>query len=658
MKRLLLSGLIIACMPLHASAAPAAPAKRLTIADYFKAPVIRNALLSPNGRYVLITNYPPSKPPYVTLVDMQAQISVPLAKGALAGEYFSDLAWVSNDTVVFDDHISDQFDQLVTIKWDGMKAGKPQVKFQAWPGIYWVASPLVHDGDHMLIATHMHWKGAECTCVFRVDTNLPTSQLDKLKPAYILDPDVNLILADENGKPAVIETENKDSVRRLLRYASDGKQSGKWQEFKKLTKDEQLFEPILVLPNGRDLVVLSNIGRDTVGCFTYNPVTGKILQTLYTNKQYDIADFHVDRWTNSLTYLTWYMGTSPNYQVMDSRAKKYMPALHAAFPHQQVVPWNISASGNNILVYVYSDTNAGAYYALNVATHQAELLGAKRPWLKSNRMVPVKSGSVHTRDGFNIAYLLALPASGHAPYPMVVIPHGGPIGVFNVDSFDDEVQLLASRGFAVLKVNYRGSGGSGKKFVDAGKHQWGRKIEDDIQQVVEATLQSAPVDKNRICIFGTSYGGYSALMSVIRNPGLFKCAASYAGVTDLPLLYDTTTVEYDKQIRDTMADIIGDPTTDAAKLRAVSPVYLVDKIERPIFIAQGGKDTRVDEEQAYRLKLVMDTLHKPLEFHVYPNEIHGFRHQKDEIDFYTRLLKFFDRNIGPGAAEIAKAGPK
>lgn len=660
MKRLTFfrQALAASCFLLMAVDTSAAALKQLPISDYFKDSVLRDATLSPSGRYVLVTDYPSSALPYVMLIDLKAQISAPVVKAGLSQEYFSGIGWISDDTAVLYDHIGSGFKRLIVMKWSGMIAGQPQVKLTTWPADFWIPNVLIYEGDEMLIARKTSWNDHECTCVYRVDTNLGPAQLHDLKPLYVLDPDTTSILTDKTGKPVVIETVDDKHVRHYLRDTSAAGQTAKWEQFKQLTDKDQVFDTILVAPDGHDLIVLSNIGRDTVACFTFDPGTGKFLSTLYANDHYDVVAYHDDAWTDKLTYLTWYMGTSPNYQIMDSRAGLYMAALHKAFPSQQVVPWNISEDGKTILVYVYSDTNAGAYYALNIATHQAELLGVKRPWLDPALMSSVTSGSIRTSDGFDIAYLLALPKSGQAPYPMVVIPHGGPIGVFNVDSFDNELQLLTSRGYAVLKINYRGSGGSGTKFQNAGKHQFGLKIEDDIRQVVQVTLKSAPVDKNRICIFGASYGGYSALMSVIRDPALYKCAASYAGVTDLPLLYDTTNVEFDQEVRDAMADIIGDPTTDSAKLRAVSPVYLAAKIERPVFLAQGGQDTRVDEEQAYRLKLVMDALHKPLEFQVYPDEIHGFEDQKDEVDFYTRLLKFLDQNIGtpPAAMEKSSSG--
>jgi dipeptidyl aminopeptidase/acylaminoacyl peptidase len=625
-----------------AEAALPGDAGALQVSDFFKASVFYGATMSPDGKYVLVVNHPDPEHQYVSLIDLQTETSTDIVTSVDKSEYFDGLEWVSPDTALFFDHFGSGHDRkLVAAKVQGVKDGIPDVKITIWPGKYWVMARLPNQGSIVML---MDSEGSH-DCVYRVDINGDPDKLGSAQKVYTLDGREDWLMPDKEGNIAVMEILDASKIRHFQRASSDGKGGITWKEFKKIDDPKVVFTPMLLAPDGHDLYVLSNIGHDTTGYYEYDPDKDDFVRTIYSSDEGDIENWHFDVPTYSLTYLKWYAGTDPRYQILDGRAKTFVPALQEAFPGQEVIPWDISTDGKEVLVYVFGSTNSGTYYAFNVATRQAEMLGPEQPWLDPSIMAPVKAGSLKTMDGFNISYLITVPKSGKGPFPLVVIPHGGPIGVFNSNGFDPETQLLASRGYAVLKVNYRGSGGSGQKFEKGGNHQWGRKIEDDIEEAVHAVMRTEPIDHDRICIYGASYGGYSALMSVIRDPALYKCAASYAGVTDLPLLYNTTEVQFDEQVKNEMADMIGDPTTGADQLKKVSPVYLADKIKRPVFLAQGGRDTRVDEEQAYRLKLVMQAMKKPLEFQYYPNEIHGFRYTDDETDFYLRLLDFLGRNI-------------
>lgn len=621
-------------------------ASKLKVADFFHTSELRSAVLSPSGRYIVDLDITDDGRQRVTLIDLDKQTSADIIEADETNEYFTGIQMVSDDTLIMYVHFGNDPHQLIAAKWSSSPEGKLQVKTTIWPQGYWVLDRLVHDGKQQLVA-HDEGSGRKsCTCIYLTDSIAGPDALKKADPVYSIAQGSVLLLTDRDGHLKLRETRDSQGVRHYSRYVAGADGDAAWKEFKHIDDAKQVFTPEVMAPDGHDLYVFSNIGRSTIGYFEYDPDTDKFVRTIYANDSADVYDTHYDAWTDSLSYLTWYRGTDVHYEVLDPRAQRYIPALRDAFPGEQVVPWGIAGDGHDVLVYTYSDRDPGAYYAYDTRSNKAELLGAEYPWLDPKQMSPTIAGSLKTRDGFSLNYLLVLPKQGHKPYPLVVIPHGGPIGVFNINGFDSDAQLLASRGYAVLKVNYRGSGGNGKEFEEAGKKQWGRKIEDDIEEAVHFALKSQPLDAERVCIYGSSYGGYSALMSVIRDLALYKCAASFAGVTDLPLLYDTTDVQFDEAVRDDMADIIGDPTTDAQQLRTVSPVYLADKIDRPVLIGQGGKDPRVDKEEAFRMKLVLDMLKKPNTAVFYPDEAHGFSWLDDEADFYTRLLDFLDKNIG------------
>ena len=641
--------------------APAPASSPLPVQDFFRSGLYEDALLNPTGDLVLAATHPDIDTHRVTVIDLRSQTSTDVASGSLPGTTYRYLGWATGDMAEFTQHLADDSTQFVLLHWGGVRNGVPSFKATLSDvGNFSVVDRTMYDGRHLLVK-RLEGSGSDAYYgIYRVDPIGGPGQMTSAARIAKLDRHTIFILTDSIGNLQLIVTKDDDGVRHFMTYAGkDQDGTTHWHEFLQLKDETSEFEPIAFTSDDHAIYALSNLGQSTVGLVEYDPVADKLLRTVFSSDEGDVTYARYDPYSDGIIYLTWTTGVSLHYEVLDKRAAAYMPKLLEAFPGKRVIPWSVSRDGHATLVYVYSDTDPGEYYVFDAATRQVEPLGEAYPWFDGYAMAPVHQGSIKTQDGFSISYLLTLPARSHGPFPLVVIPHGGPIGIFDADTFDPEAQLLASRGYAVLKVNYRGSGGSGQKFLDAGKQQWGRKIEDDIDETVRAVLGTQPIDRDRVCIYGASYGGYSALMSMIRFPALYKCAASFAGVMDIPLMYDSSTIQYSTENRRAMADIIGDPTTDAAKLRAVSPVYLASEITRPVFIAQGGADGRVDPEQAYRMKLVLERLGKPLEFHYYPHDGHGFRELADETDFYTRLLQFFDKNIGPEAGRVAvKSKPR
>lgn len=650
---LLAVGAVLAVQPLPASAEVQMP-----VSNYFRQYAFSDARLNPSGTLVAALTRKDQDHQYVTIIDLQSQTSADVIVTGGRVEYFTGLQWISDNTVIFTDHVGEYDSRLIAVQWNGLKGVKSPAHVSIWKQGTIFVDPLSMNTNQVVVAHYGYGDSGEGYYLYKADINNSSNKLseeNQLSAFSVPHIAMSKYLMNKNGNVLIEGGEDSGGQWHYYKVGKDGKP---WTQFK-LVKQDQVFNPVAMNSGGSNLFVFSNIGRNTIGYFEYNLVTGSFSKTLYARDDADITDYIYDWITRKVAVIEWNVGGAPHYEVIDPHLRTYMPELQAAFPQDSVTPIDISRDDHELLVFVSTDTNPGSYYAVNLKTGQAELLGKLTPWFSPGQMAHIQSSSIRTPDGFSVTYLLALPNQAVKPYPLVVIPHGGPIGIFDTTGFDSETQLLVSRGYAVLKVNYRGSGGSGKYFENAGKKQWGRKIEDDIERAVQAVLKSSPIDANRVCIFGESYGGYSAIMSVIRYPNLYKCAASYAGVTDLPLLYDSSGVQSNKIIREDMADIIGNPTTDINHLESFSPVYLADKITRPIFIAQGMKDTRVDPEQAFRLKLVLDALHKPYVFHVYEDEGHGFYKVDDEVDFYTRLLKFLKRNIGtsdePWKARSAEA---
>ena len=319
--------------------------------------------------------------------------------------------------------------------------------------------------------------------------------------------------------------------------------------------------------------------------------------------------------------------------------------LEAAFPGQAVFITSRTRDGGLALVEVSSDRNPGDFYVFDTRAGTADYLLSRGDWFDRAKMAPTRGIELAARDGVQLHGVLTIPA-GAAPksLPMVVLPHGGPFGIFETNAFDTEVQLLAKAGYAVLRLDFRGSGNHGRAFQQAGALEWGGKMQDDLTDATRWAIAQGIADADRVCIYGASYGGYAALMGAAREPALYRCAAGYVGVYDLPLMTSTHRRK-GKSLATFSDEWIG---TDPAALAASSPNKLADRIKVPVFLAAGGEDETAPIEHSRRMEAALKAVGTPVEALYYPEEGHGFYLQAHRTAFYQRLLAFLDRNIGSG----------
>ena len=228
---------------------------------------------------------------------------------------------------------------------------------------------------------------------------------------------------------------------------------------------------------------------------------------------------------------------SVEYVAPDSEWAKLHAGLLKRFPGQLLQFNGFTRDEKTVLFHVYSDRNPGVYYQYSLLNKTISLVAEYEPWIKPENMAPMQPVEFTAKDGTKLFGFYT--AKGTGPKPLVVMPHGGPIGPYDNWGYDSDAQFLASRGYAVLQVNYRGSGGRGFNFKQDGYAQWGALIQDDIADGVRWAIAQGKADPARVCIYGASFGGYSALMNPLRNPGMYKCAIGYAGVYDLNLMLKT-----------------------------------------------------------------------------------------------------------------------
>ncbi len=328
-------------------------------------------------------------------------------------------------------------------------------------------------------------------------------------------------------------------------------------------------------------------------------------------------------------------------------AAKLHMALSLKFPGEFVDFINYSDDGNELLFSVSSDKDPGTYYLIDTQHYKVRKLFSSEDWIDPNKMAERRPIRFKASDGTELEAILTVPRGQDlANLPMVLLPHGGPHGISDDWFFDDDAQFLASRGYLVLQVNYRGSGGRGHNFTTGGYLKWGTRVQEDLIDGVKWAEDQHYADPARVCVYGASFGGYSAMMTAIRAPQLFKCAVGYAGIYDLKMMYSKGDIQERKSGRSYLQTVIG---KDDADLDANSPDKLADQIRVPVLLVHGEDDQRAPFAQAKAMRAALDAAHKPYEWLTKPGEGHGFYNEKNNVEFYTRLQQFLEKNIGKGA---------
>lgn len=409
------------------------------------------------------------------------------------------------------------------------------------------------------------------------------------------------------------------------------------------TSYKEIFSPNFFTFDNKNIYVTTNIGRDKTVVAEYDLAAKKEVKEIYSNPEYDVDGVHYSakrKVLQSVFYTSW----KAEQHFLDKDAEADYNKMKEKFKGYEIDIYDNNNDEDKFIVWTGSDKLPSKFYYYDKKTGETKFLAAGRPWLKEEDMAAMKPIEYKSRDGLTIHGYLTLPKGVDAKnLPVVVNPHGGP-WARDQWGFNNEVQFLANRGYAVLQMNFRGSTGYGKEFWLKGSRQWGKKMQDDITDGVNWLIKEGIADPKRVAIYGGSYGGYATLAGVTFTPDLYACAVDYVGVSNM-FTFMNTIPPYWKPFKKQMYELVGDPAKDSAMLAEVSPALHVGNIKAPLFIAQGANDPRVNKAESDQVVEALRKRGVAVDYMVKNDEGHGFSNENNRLDFYKAMDKFFDKYL-------------
>ena len=651
--------LALAACAAYASAAPVAPA-RPPVESFFENPAFSAALLSPDARHLALRVGSAGKHDVLAVIDVDTMAFKVVANFSDAD--VGSFEWVNNDRLLFNsadrgvaegqsqldpglyavDRTGARFRQLAN---RGGYYGHPSRDPMVLPSTtYMLHQRGAQDSDNVYVisAEYDHRYAFRSTELLQLNTVNGRSK-PVASPAPVRD-----WLLDQKGEPRVALSYDRN-IRKtwyLDPATAAWRTIAESQSYKEAPGN---FTPFAFGPDGT-LFVTANGDGDKTGLYRFDFAAGKLGQAIVKVDDYD---FSGQLLTNQRKLLgVRVLSDAYSDEWIDAGMKAVKLRIDALLPSTvNLVSVAARAETAWVLVESHSDVQPRFTSLFNMESGQLKKVGGSQIRIDPARMGRQQMVRYKARDGRVIPAWLTLPqGSAGKNLPLVMLVHGGPFLRGGEWGWDADTQFLASRGYAVLAPEFRGSRGFGRDHFRAGMKQWGLAMQDDIADGAKWAIAEGIVDPARICIAGASYGGYAALMGLVNDPGLYKCAINWLGVTDIELMY-TGHWSFDSDMSDVykqygMPVLVGDVEKDAAQFKATSPLEQAARVTQPLLLAYGGADKRVPLYHGRKFYEAVKLTNPNVEWVVYPDEGHGWQSLTTNIDFWTRVEKFLDRNIG------------
>ena len=416
----------------------------------------------------------------------------------------------------------------------------------------------------------------------------------------------------------------------------------KWQRLKELDVDADALS-IVSSANSADVYMSMGYWDKPDRVYRFNLESGD-RKLVFAHAEVDPSGFDIDRNTGELIAVHFDAGY-PDIHLVDQEHvySRWYPALLQAFDGNRIRITSSSDDEKLLLLHVSGDKEPGQFHLVDTETKKLRYLFNAASWIDPQQMASTQPITFEARDGLKIYGYLTEPNNNSQSAPLVVMPHGGPYGVRDSWQFDQDVQFLASLGYAVLQINFRGSRGYGWGFEQSGYRKWGTDIQYDIIDGTRWAADLETIDAERICIVGASFGGYSALMAPTIAQDLYKCAVGVVGVYNLELMWKTADIRKTRLGKNYLEKAIGE---DPETLRRNSPLYNLDRLSIPVFLAHGEKDWRVDVEHYEQMVKALEENNHPHQAMLLEKEGHGFYNEENRLAYLQKLESFLKKHIG------------
>ncbi|ARV63312.1 S9 family peptidase [Nostocales cyanobacterium HT-58-2] len=414
-----------------------------------------------------------------------------------------------------------------------------------------------------------------------------------------------------------------------------------WKTIRKWGPDEQ-GDAVGFSCDGKTLYITGNHDANATRVMALNLGTGKET-VLAQDRQYDVGGFFIHPVKRQIQAVAFYKDKL-EWQILDKSIAPDFQAISKVRPGEFAVV-DRDLADKTWLVSYNTDNGPTYYYIYDRASGQSKLLFSNQPKLEGLQLAQMKPISYKSRDGLTIHGYLTTPVGIPAKnLPTVLLVHGGP-WVRDTWGYDPEAQWLANRGYAVLQVNYRGSSGYGKKFLNAGNREWGRKMHNDLIDGVKWLVKEGIADRKKVAIMGGSYGGYATLAGLTFTPDVFAAGVDIVGPSNLLTLLQSLP-PYWESGRAEFYHRVGNLEKETEFLKSRSPLFFVDRIKAPLLIGQGANDPRVKQAESEQIVAAMRKANKPVEYILYTDEGHGFARPQNRLHFYAKAEEFLGKYLG------------